>query len=93
MEKTVSPKMLRGAPKERPVKDCPVLRWRTAGSMDDVAGAWVAKPREARAIRVKLRMNIMVLLRIPLVAEERENEIAEVAVGARQYVGALYRRT
>jgi hypothetical protein len=36
VEKTVSPKMLRGAPNERPVKDWPVLRWRTAGMDVDV---------------------------------------------------------
>lgn len=31
VEKTVSPKMLVGAPNDRPVNDCPVFRWRTAG--------------------------------------------------------------
>ena len=31
VEKTVSPKILRGAPNEEPVNDWPVLRWRTAG--------------------------------------------------------------
>ena len=32
VEKTVSPKTLLGAPNERPLNDCPVLRWSTAGS-------------------------------------------------------------
>jgi len=31
VEKTVSPKVLRGVPKEWPVNDWPVLRWRVAG--------------------------------------------------------------
>jgi hypothetical protein len=31
VEKTVSPKILRGVPNELPVNDWPVLRWRTAG--------------------------------------------------------------
>ena len=89
VEKTVSPKMLWGAPNERPLKDCPVFRCRTAGSMVDVEGAWLAKPREEWAIRVKLRTNMMLVEKLLLI-EERENEIAEVAVGARQYACTLY---
>ncbi len=78
VENTVSPKMLRGAPKERPANDWPVFRWRTAGGMVVEDDAWLAKPRERRAIRVKLRTNI--LSRLLLMAEERENEVAEVTV-------------
>ena len=42
VEKTVSAKMLFGAPKERPVNDCPDLRCRTPGTVD----ACVAMPRK-----------------------------------------------
>lgn len=60
MENTVSPLMLLGAPKERPWKDCPVLRWSTAGSEGaGVVLAWVAKPRERREMRIKLRASIL----------------------------------
>ena len=59
VEKTVSPQMLVGAPKERPTNDCPVFKWSVAGKEADVEGAWVAKPRERRAIRVRLRANIL----------------------------------
>lgn len=78
VEKTVSPKMLRGAPNERPMKDCPVLRWRIAGGIIVDGNVCVAKPREERVIRVKLRASILSGLR--LMTEKRENEVAEVAV-------------
>ena len=84
VENTVSPNILRGAPKERPVNDCPVLRWRTAGGMMDELGAWVAKPRERRVIRVKLRANILSYCAVLLMTEERENEVAEVTGGVQQ---------
>jgi hypothetical protein len=45
VEKTVSPKRLRGAPKDLPVKDWPVLRCRAAGRPENDS-AWVAKPLE-----------------------------------------------
>ena len=79
VEKTVSPKILRGAPKERPWKDWPVLRWRTAGRGVE-AVAWVASPRERRAMRVKLRANMVLVFGFRLVREEREDEVAEVTV-------------
>jgi hypothetical protein len=33
VEKTVSPKILFGLPKDFPTKDCPVFRWSTAGML------------------------------------------------------------
>lgn len=45
VEKTVSPKMLLGEPNERPWKDWPVLRCKTAGKAER-GPVCVAKPRE-----------------------------------------------
>ena len=50
VEKTVSPHMLRGAPKARPENVCPVFKCRDAGI---TLFAIVAKPRVARGIRVR----------------------------------------
>ena len=79
VEKTVSPKMLRGAPNERPANDWPVFRCKTAGIDDPgIELAWVANPRERRADRNKLRARIPDML--ALMTEQRENEVAEVAI-------------
>ncbi len=88
VENTVSPQMLRGAPKERPVNDWPVFRWSAAGS--EVFEAWEAKPRERRAIRVKLRASM--LLKANLMTEQREYEVAEVTGGASERVSASKQR-
>lgn len=51
VEKTVSPKRLFGEPKDRPKKECPLFRCRTAGGAGEMGEAWVARPREMREIR------------------------------------------
>jgi len=59
VEKTVSPKMLLGEPNDRPWKDCPDLRCKTAGKAED-GPVWVAKPRErVVGIRIMDRANII----------------------------------
>ena len=81
VEKTVSPKILFGAPNDRPANDWPVFRWRIAGN-DDVTGelACVAKPRTMRAFRTRTRESIVFFVcGGNLMAEKRENEITEVA--------------
>ena len=50
VEKTVSPKRLFSAPKERPLNDCPLLRCKTAGMLDPAKGVWVAKFRASRLV-------------------------------------------
>jgi hypothetical protein len=63
VEKTVSPKMLLGAPNDRPWKDCPVLRCKTAGK-DEFGPVWVAKPRErVVGIRMMDRANMIYLFK------------------------------
>lgn len=58
VEKTVSPKVLLGAPKDRPRKDWPVLRCKTAGRAL-FGPAWVAKPRTKRWLRMRVRAIIV----------------------------------
>ena len=66
-----------GAPKERPLNDCPVFKCRTAGNAGaGVVLAWVANPREKRETRMKLRESM--LAGEDLMTEEREHEVAEI---------------
>ena len=77
VENTVSPKMLLGAPNDRPWKDWPVLRWRTAGA--EVVLACVAYPRARRVLRMMVRASMVVEdSEKYLMTEERENEVTEV---------------
>jgi hypothetical protein len=76
VEKTVSPNMLLGEPNDRPWKDCPVLRCKTAGKAE-FGPVWVAKPRESVVgIRMMDRANMMICSE----ADERENEVTQIAV-------------
>lgn len=77
VEKTVSPQMLRGAPKALPAKDSPDFRLRTAGKR--VVEACVTNPRKREGIRGIERANMAVVY-IYLMIEKRENEVTEITV-------------
>lgn len=82
VEKTVSPNVLFGEPNDRPWKDCPVLRCKTAGKAE-FGPVWVAKPRESVVgIRMIDRANMMICSK----ADERENEVTQIAVENCKYL-------
>ena len=78
VENTVSPKILFGAPNERPRYDCPVLRCKTAGGIPTGA-AWVAKVAHRMTRDKRTRRGNMMLSEIGLEAEETENEVTKIA--------------
>ena len=60
VEKTVSPNTLVGAPKALPAKDCPVLRWSTAGTLGDSEAYVLTLDVKGTVAWRKRRMNDMV---------------------------------
>lgn len=76
VEKTVSPKILLGAPKDLPTKDCPVLRCNAPGAaVTEPTG--VARPRAKVGMRMIWRAN-MAGQSVDLEVEERKYEVAEI---------------
>jgi hypothetical protein len=59
VENTVSPKMLFGAPNDRPLYDCPDLRCNTAGGAEPRGPAWVANVLESRMERITEWVNMI----------------------------------